>query len=121
MQTYEIPFKPIPPSSYAKDLHALVRKDPAYKLLDLLILAAFIEARSYERFVALLPVLDTQLSAFYKKLCISEMRHYQLYIDIATTYFADKVEERVCVFAAREAELIERPDPLFRMHSGVPT
>lgn len=116
----DISYKPIVPSDYAKKLHKLVAKEGDNRFVDQLILAAFIEARSYERFLALFPLLDDDLSTFYKRLCYSERRHYYLYIEIAKKYFPEKVEQKIASFAEYEAQLIEGKDPLFRMHSGIP-
>jgi len=123
MQQRGISYKPIIPSPYAKTLHRYVMGgDIASRFLGQLVLAAFIEARSYERFVCLSQVLpDASLADFYRRLCLSEWRHYQLYLDIAQTYFNhEEVDEMVVSLATQEAELINTPDALFRMHSGVP-
>ncbi|MEE3003706.1 MAG: tRNA-(ms[2]io[6]A)-hydroxylase [Pseudomonadota bacterium] len=113
-------YKPITPSNYAKSLHKHVAKEPNERFLDMLVLAAFIEARSYERFSVIIPYLDGELAQFYERLCYSERRHYLLYIDIAREYFSDKVDEKVSYFSLHEAQLITAKDNLFRMHSGVP-
>lgn len=123
MQQRGISYKPIIPSSYAKTLHrSAIGTDTESRFLGQLVLAAFIEARSYERFVCLSRALtDKSLADFYQRLCLSEWRHYQLYLDIAQTYFSEEaVNEAVSLLAVHEAELINSPDDLYRIHSGVP-
>ena len=120
MKNRNIQYKPIIPSKYAKSLHKLVAKDGDERFVDQLTLAAFIEARSYERFLALFPILDSELSIFYKRLCYSERRHYYLYLDIIKEYFPSKLEEKIALFAEHEAQLITSKDDTFRMHSGIP-
>lgn len=120
MKKRQIQYKPIIPSNYAKSLHKLVAKDGDERFVGQLTLAAFIEARSYERFLSLYPLLDSELGVFYKRLCYSERRHYYLYLDIIKEYFPTKLEEKIALFADYEAELITSKDETFRMHSGIP-
>jgi tRNA-(ms[2]io[6]A)-hydroxylase len=123
MKRRGISYKPIVPSPYAKTLHrSAMGTDTASRFLGQLVLAAFIEARSYERFVCLSQALpDAALADFYQRLCLSEWRHYQLYLDIAHTYFdAAQVDEAIALLATQEAALINAPDDLYRIHSGVP-
>ena len=121
MKKRNIRYKPIVPSNYAKSLHKIIAKDGDDRFVDQLILAAFIEARSYERFLALYPRLDDELGLFYKRLCYSERRHYLLYLDIAKEYFPLNLDEKIATFAEHEAQLILGSDNIFRMHSGIPT
>ena len=93
-------------------------KDPD-KLVDVLIIGAFIEARSCERFAKLAPYLDEELEAFYQSLLKSEARHYQDYLRLAKTVAGDiSIEGRIAEIAQRERELVEQPDSEFRFHSG---
>jgi tRNA-(ms[2]io[6]A)-hydroxylase len=102
-------------------LRKLVRSHEPVKLVDTLVVGAFIEARSCERFEALVPHLDEELGGFYYGLLKSEARHYQGYLKLAYQYgeAADiaKVIDRV---REAEAELVQSPDVEFRFHSGVP-
>ncbi|GAM61603.1 tRNA-(ms(2)io(6)A)-hydroxylase [Vibrio ishigakensis] len=45
-------------------------------------MGAFIEARSCERFAALAPYMDEDISNFYISLLRSEARHYQDYLTL---------------------------------------
>lgn len=103
---------------YVQQLLKLVRGG-APRLLDQLLVGAFIEARSCERFAALAPRLDAELADFYRSLLRSEARHFQHYLDLARDYGGD-IDARIAAFAARERELIEAPDTEFRFHSGPP-
>lgn len=121
MKKRTISLRPISASRYASSLRAVVRTHEPHKLVDTLVVGAFIEARSCERFGALVPYLDEDLGKFYFGLLKSEARHFQGYLKFAYQYgeAADvvKVIERVQVV---EAELITSPDSEFRFHSGVP-
>jgi tRNA-(ms[2]io[6]A)-hydroxylase len=56
-------------------------------MVDRLLLAAMIEARSCERFKVLSEhVTDKELAAFYHELMISEATHYTLFIGLARKY-----------------------------------
>ncbi|GGX51609.1 tRNA-(ms[2]io[6]A)-hydroxylase [Saccharospirillum salsuginis] len=105
---------------YAGALHELVRGGEPQRLIDRLILGAFVEARSCERFAALVPHLDEELARFYQSLLKSEARHYKDYLGLARQYAEEPIEPRVQAFREKEAELIETPDDIFRFHSGVP-
>ncbi|MCH7815187.1 MAG: tRNA-(ms[2]io[6]A)-hydroxylase [Proteobacteria bacterium] len=108
------------PSRYASGLRSLITMDGNLRLVDTLIVGAFIEARSCERFAKLAPLLDAELERFYGGLLKSESRHYADYILLAKRYSESDISTRVAHFAAKEAELINRPDDKFRFHSGVP-
>lgn len=132
---------------YASGLKEHIRKSEPARLVDSLIIGAFIEARSCERFARLVPYLDSELGQFYSGLLESEGRHYRSYLDLARRRWlqsrhdrsksaapgavhleeadADskkliEFEERVDFFRSIEQSLIESPDGQFRFHSGVP-
>lgn len=108
------------PSRYAATLLKHVRNRPPERLVDKLIVGAFVEARSCERFSKLVPVLDEQLAKFYHSLLRSEARHFEDYLELAEIAEGGSVEDRVAFFREKEAELISSPDSQFRFHSGVP-
>ena len=103
---------------YASGLRDHVRKQEPEKVIDLLIIGAFIEARSCERFAKLAPHLDDELKEFYLSLLKSEARHYQDYLKLAGNYASSELDERVAFFRQIEADLIQREDTEFRFHSG---
>lgn len=117
----KIGLRPVSASRYASGLRAVVRTHEPHKLVDTLVVGAFIEARSCERFEAVVPHLDAELSKFYFGLLKSEARHFQNYLRFAYQYGdAADVERSVARVRAVEQELIESPDSEFRFHSGVP-
>jgi tRNA 2-(methylsulfanyl)-N6-isopentenyladenosine37 hydroxylase len=120
MKQRGIHYRPISASRYAAGLQDLVRRREPGRLVDILVAGAFIEARSCERFEKLAPRLDEALGDFYRRLLKSEARHFRDYLTLAEEAAGGTVDDRVALFAQREAELISLPDPQFRFHSGVP-
>ena len=119
MKKRGIKYRQLSASEYAKRLHQHVRPQETGKLIDTLIIGAFIEARSCERFYRLLPFLDEELAKFYQSLLKSEARHFQDYLKLARQYSKESIDERVAFFAEREREAIFTADDTFRFHSGV--
>lgn len=115
-----IPYQPIPSSRYAKGLLKKVRTYEPEALIDKLIIGAFIEARSCERFAKIAPHLDPEIGKFYLSLLRSEARHYQDYLALAEHISGQDITERIAFFAVVEAELIQSPDADFKFHSGKP-
>lgn len=116
-----VALRPLSASRYASSLRKVVRSHEPAKLVDTLVVGAFIEARSCERFEALIPHLDVELGAFYHGLLKSEARHFQGYLKLAYQY-GDAADVDAVVVKVREVEqeLIESTDSEFRFHSGVP-
>ena len=121
MQQRNISFGPLQPSNYASQLHKHVTmKDGAQRLCDQLIVGAIIEARSCERFYALIPFLeDNELAKFYRTLVKSEARHFQDYLRLAKLY-GGSIDQRLAEFLAIENNYIKSEDLLFRFHGGIP-
>ncbi|MGL6259733.1 tRNA isopentenyl-2-thiomethyl-A-37 hydroxylase MiaE [Vibrio sp. WXL210] len=113
-------YRPITASRYAKGMIKHIRTFEPAALIDKLIIGAFIEARSCERFAQLAPFLDEPIQKFYISLLRSEARHYQDYLDLAQTIADDDISDRVDFFAHIEAKLITSDDNEFRFHSGAP-
>ncbi|MCL6414556.1 tRNA-(ms[2]io[6]A)-hydroxylase [Aestuariirhabdus sp. Z084] len=120
MQARGVEYRHLSASGYASRLHQHVRTWEPARLVDQLIIGAFIEARSCERFAALAPLLDEELSAFYLSLLRSEGRHYRGYLELARNSSSEPVEDRIVFFRELERAAIEEEDPDFRFHSGVP-
>ncbi|CAI8840664.1 tRNA 2-(methylsulfanyl)-N(6)-isopentenyladenosine(37) hydroxylase [Pseudomonas marginalis] len=122
MKKRKIEWRPLSASRYASGLRAVVRSHEPVKLVDTLVVGAIIEARSCERFEALVPHLDEELGRFYYGLLKSEARHFQGYLKLAYQYGdaadVDRVIEKV---RDVEQNLIQSADTEFRFHSGVPT
>jgi tRNA-(ms[2]io[6]A)-hydroxylase len=115
-----IAFQTLKPARYAEALLKGMSVNEPERLVDLMIVSAFIEARSCERFASVIPYLDEELGSFYASLLKSEARHYQGYLKFAEKYASFDIQERVGYFRARENELILTRDKQFRFHSGLP-
>jgi len=120
LQKRNIDFVTISASRYPSGLRQHVRQNEPEKLIDNLIVGAFIEARSCERFAAIADYLDEEIATFYKRLLASESRHFKDYLQLAEKYSDKPIDDRVEFFAEVESELIITPDEQFRFHSGVP-
>ncbi len=116
-----IPLRRIQESGYGGKLYGAIRKDPAWRLLDVLLVSALIEARSCERFKLLAAALEEPepaLAAFYKGLLACEASHHKLYLDLAFERFPEpSVRERLRELASFEAEVLATPGPDVRVHS----
>ncbi|MBK2123983.1 tRNA-(ms[2]io[6]A)-hydroxylase [Fangia hongkongensis] len=106
-------------SRYARTLRTLMRTSEEGRLVDTLIIGAFIEARSCERFSVIAPHLDEELQKFYQGLLASERRHFSIYLQFATEYSSEPIMPHIERFRVLEQELIESEDNEFRFHSGV--
>ena len=123
MEERGIAFERLSASRYAGGLRDAARDEEPWKLLDMLLIGAIIEARSCERFARLVPLLPDDLAKFYAGLLASESRHFEHYLAFAKSECGvdeDLVDERVAELLAIEAQLIAGPDGQFRFHSGVP-
>jgi len=122
MVNRDIPFDGITAGRYAKGMMKHVTTYEPNALIDKLIIGAYIEARSCERFAKLAPHLDDDLNKFYVSLLRSEARHYQDYLALAQQVAGEEGDicDRVAYFAKVEAQLISTPDEDFKFHSGVP-
>jgi tRNA-(ms[2]io[6]A)-hydroxylase len=118
MQQRGIPYRPVSAARYAEGLRRHMRQNEPGRLVDVLIVGAFVEARSCERFAALAPHLDEELARYYTFLLRSEARHFEYYLDLAARYSPAPIAERVAFFREVERELIESPDTEIRFHSG---
>ncbi|RLT98648.1 tRNA-(ms[2]io[6]A)-hydroxylase [Ketobacter sp.] len=126
MEKHGVQYDHLSPSRYAMGLRKHIRQTEPQKLVDTLIIGAFIEARSCERFEALAPRLlenpETQdIGKYYQFLLKSESRHFEDYLALAREYSPDTIDERVNTFREIERELIESVDQELRFHSGIPS
>ena len=120
MENRGISYQSITPSRYAKGMIRHVTSYEPNTLVDKLIIGAYIEARSCERFAKLAPMLDDELHKFYISLLRSEARHYQDYLTLAEQIAGRDISDRVQFFGELEAELILSDDQDFKFHSGTP-
>ena len=117
----KVTYSQLSASRYAAGLKKVVRAEEPGRLVDTLLIGAIIEARSCERFSALVPVLDERLSSFYSSLLKSESRHFLEYLELAESEASgDEIQERLEILLAEEKQLIESKDRVFRFHSGEP-
>jgi tRNA-(ms[2]io[6]A)-hydroxylase len=123
MDDMGIPFERLTASRYAGGLRDAVRHEEPFKLLDMLLVGALIEARSCERFAKIAPRLPERLGRFYAGLLASEARHFEHYVAFAKSECGvaeDEIDVRLEALKAIEAALITEPDDEFRFHSGLP-
>lgn len=113
---------------YAGGLRKEIRTYEPEALIDVLVVGAFVEARSCERFHALAPRVDEELGRYYRYLLKSESRHFEDYLalalDVANTAKMknpkEDIQQRIKHIREVEKNLILTPDDTFRFHSGVP-
>lgn len=113
----------LPAGRYAKGMLTHKRTFEPAAMADVLIIGAFIEARSCERFAALAGVIEhdePELAKYYRYLLKSESRHFEDYIALAQALYAEDLAERIQFFQHTEAQLISSADTQLRFHSGVP-
>ena len=118
MERRGIAYEHVGPSRYAGGLRAKVATHEPDRLVDTLIVGAFIEARSCERFAALVPHLDEELATFYRSLLRSEARHFSDYLALAESVAGSALDTRIADIRACENQLVNDPDTEFRFHSG---
>ncbi|SJL82854.1 tRNA-(MS[2]IO[6]A)-hydroxylase (MiaE) [Vibrio palustris] len=121
MTVRDISYESIPASRYAKGMLSHMRTYEPEALIDKLIIGAYIEARSCERFARLAPLLDNDLARFYGSLLRSEARHYQDYLALAKQIAGTNINDRIAYIGRVEADLIQTPDDELRFHSGTPS
>lgn len=115
----QIPLRPLPAPPYGAKLSAQVRRQEPGRMLDSLLVAALIEARSHERLGLLATHCpDLELAQFYRGLMASEARHYGMYWVLATTYFEGAmVGDRLAQLAEVESSALAILHPEPRIHS----
>ena len=93
---------------YAKKLLSFVNKNEPERMLDRLLTAGIIEARSCERLQILAESInDIELRKFYKELSDSEAGHYVTFVRLARIYFDENVvKKRLDDLTEIEAEIV---------------
>jgi tRNA-(ms[2]io[6]A)-hydroxylase len=109
------------PNLYARALLAEVRGREPERLLDALLVAAFIEARSHERLQLLARGFadhgDAELSDFYGALAGAEERHAEIFLDLARPLVSPEAfDTRLTELAGRETEVIAGLPHASRIH-----
>jgi tRNA-(ms[2]io[6]A)-hydroxylase len=115
----QIPLRPLAAPPYGAGLARLVRRQEPVRLLDSLLVAGLIEARSHERMALLASHSpDPELAALYGDLLASEARHFGLYWVLAERRFPrPQLIGRLEELAQAEAALLSAVHPQPRMHS----
>lgn len=118
LEQRQIPLERLEPAPYAASLATHARKKDPEALLDKLLIAALIEARSCERFQILAQRLeDQELATLYGQLYQDEARHYTLYTQMAREIFGqDLVSARLATLSEYEAQAIEQSRGEPRLH-----
>ena len=114
--------EPLPSPGYGAELAKHIRRGEPLRMLDSLLVAGLIEARSHERMALLAEHSpDSALRALYGDLLASEARHFGLYWVLAEQrYPRAVVKQRLEQLAAAEVEALRgdlaHPEDV-RMHS----
>jgi tRNA-(ms[2]io[6]A)-hydroxylase len=113
--------RPDTPNVYARELLAEVRGREPERLVDLLLVAAFIEARSHERLSLLARGFvrggESDLGWFYRALASAEERHAEIFLELAAPLVpAAELEARRDFLALREAEILAALPHAARVH-----
>ncbi len=107
-------------NSYAKNLQSFFTKtkDRNEALIQRLLVAALIEARSCERFKVFSENLeDQELSNFYKDLMVSEANHYTTFLGFARQYQdREIVDKKWNDLLAYEAEMMKTRGNTAKVH-----
>ena len=111
-------YKNLRSGGYAKTLYDSCSSREPERLKDTFIVCSLIEARSCERFHALIPHLPPILQKFYSKLYEAEARHCDLYLDLYTKIYNEDWSPRLTYLSSIESNFINKRDSLFRFHSG---
>lgn len=109
------------PNHYARALLAEVRGYEPQRLVDLLLVAAFIEARSHERLTLLARGFartgEAELAACYEALGNAEERHAEIYLELAEPLVGPaELRARRDALAAREAQILAALPHATRVH-----
>lgn len=114
-----IALAPLSSPPYAVGLKAEIRRGEPERLLDSLLIAGLIEARSHERLGLLAAYCPySELAQFYHSLMASEARHYGTYWILADIYFERSVViQRLEELAVVESSLLATLHPEPRIHS----
>lgn len=120
LEARNVELRALEPAPYAKALVSQVRTHEPAKLLDRLLVAALIEARSCERFQILGRRLDDPgLREMYADLAAQEARHHTLYTSLARDYFdAEEVRERLDELSRIESDAVAASAGVARLHSA---
>jgi tRNA-(ms[2]io[6]A)-hydroxylase len=114
-----IEFVRLEPAPYATMLASHARKEEPLQLMDRLLVASLIEARSCERFQILADEADdVALRELYADLYKDEARHHTMYANLAREEFGRaETNKRLDELATMEVEALAASAGLPRLHS----
>ena len=95
---------------YVNEIRSWIRQGSDVYLLDRLLTGAVIEARGAERFGLVADALaEGKTKNFYRSLARSEARHFELFLDLASEYFAEPmITERWQELLQAESDCMQR-------------
>jgi len=113
--------RPDTPNVYARELLSEVRGFEPQRLVDLLLVAAFIEARSHERLSLLAQGFvasgESDLGWSYRALANAEERHAEIFLELAAPLVPEsELNERLAFFAERESAILAGLPHVSRVH-----
>ena len=93
---------------YVNQMIKLIRNGREHEFVDRLIMAGVVEARGHERFGCIAEALEPgPLKRFYEEITESELRHADLFVELASHYApADSVRTRLDFFLEAEANIV---------------
>jgi len=94
---------------YIKQLVQLSRTGREERLLDRLLIAAIVECRGAERFRIVHEALEAgDLKEFYRKLYESEMKHGNIFLEMARHYFDEPIiQKRLAQLVLEEGNILK--------------
>jgi tRNA-(ms[2]io[6]A)-hydroxylase len=109
------------PNHYARRLLAEVRSQEPGRLVDALLVAAFIEARSHERLALLARGFgaagEGELAGFYRALATAEERHAEIFLQLAAPLVTPaELAARLGELGEREAAILGDLPHVSRVH-----
>ena len=111
--------KALKPPPYGAELAKYIRKNEPSRMLDSLLIAGLIEARSHERLSLL--ALNSEHESFkvlYRSLLESEARHFGIYWKLAKAKFTkDETFKRLEELSCVESSILSQTFALPRVHS----
>lgn len=118
----EVPFEALQPARYAEKMKSAISRTMPLRLVDELLVAAIIEARSCERMGLLARALrgvDDEVATFYDDLCEAEARHESLYAALAASLVPpDELAARWRALGEHEAQVLSALPFAPRLHGG---
>jgi len=110
-----------PVNAYAEELLAASARTRKERLLDRLVVAGLIEARSFERFQLLAENLqDRELRELYRSLMASEAAHRGTFFRFAKQFFPERADQRIDELTRVEGQVVMELPFQVTMHSGAP-